>query len=134
MFCRHVFGNISGGFRAISRLFGNFAGFRGNTWISRVRDHAKYQKPWLEKSKKAVSLLRVVSSPEQYVCFFNFNFELFSYLLSFSYRFYLPCFLDLANCVSDQAEFCSREGMRAIVKKYLYPVHKNKLDLRDLFS
>ena len=36
--------------------------------------------------------------------------------------------------VSDQAEFCSREGMRAIVKKYLYPVHKNKLDLRDLFS
>ena len=86
----------------------------------------------LEKSKKAVSLLRVVSSPEQYVCFFNFG--LFSYLLSFSYRFYLPYFLDLANCVSDQAEFCSREGMRAIVKKYLYPVHKNKLDLRDLFS
>ena len=88
----------------------------------------------LEKSKKAVSLLRVVSSPEQYVCFFNFNFGLFSYLLSFSYRFYLPYFLDLANCVSDQAEFCSREGMRAIVKKYLYSVHKNKLDLRDLFS
>ena len=24
--------------------------------------------------------------------------------------------------------------MRAIVKKYLYHVHKNKLDLRDLFS
>ena len=88
----------------------------------------------LEKSKKAVSLLRVVSSPEQYVCFFNFNFGLFSYLLSFSYRFYLPYFLDLANCVSDQAEFCSREGMWAIVKKYLYPVHKNKLDLRDFFS
>ena len=80
----------------------------------------------LEKSKKAVSLLRVMSSPEQYVCFFNFNFGLFSYLLSFSYRFYLPYFLDLANC--------SREGTRAIVKKYLYPVHKNKLDLRDLFS
>ena len=88
----------------------------------------------LEKSKKAVRLLRVVSSPEQCVCFFNSNFGLFSYLLSFSYRFYLPYFLDLANCVSDQAEFCSLEGMRAIVKKYLYPVHKNKLDLRDLFS
>ena len=89
----------------------------------------------LEKSKKSrVSFLRVVSSPEQYVCFFNFNFGLFSYLLSFSYRFYLPYYLDLANCVSDQAEFCSREGMRAIVKKYLYPVDKNKLDLRDLFS
>ena len=87
----------------------------------------------LEKSKKAVSLLRVVSSPEQYVCFFNFNFGLFSYLLSFSYRFYLPYFLDLANCVSDQAEICSREGMWAIVKKYLYPVHKNKLDLRSFF-
>ena len=87
----------------------------------------------LEKSKKAVSSLRVVSSPEQYVCFFKFNCGLFSYLLSFSYRFCLPYFLDLANCVSDQAEFCSREGMRAIVKKYLYPVHKNKLELRDLF-
>ena len=73
-----------------------------------------------------------MSSPKQYVCFFNFG--LFSYLLSFSYRFYLPYFLDLANCVSDQAEFCSREGVRAIVKKSLYPVHKNKLDLRDLFS
>ena len=45
MFCRHVFGNISGGFRGISCFWGNFAGFRGNTWISRVRDHAKYQKP-----------------------------------------------------------------------------------------
>ena len=32
MFCRHVFGNISGGFRE-------------NTWILRVRDCAKYQKP-----------------------------------------------------------------------------------------
>ena len=30
MFCRHAFGNISGGFRGISRFFGNFAGFRGN--------------------------------------------------------------------------------------------------------
>ena len=45
MFCRHVFGNISCGFRGISRFLGNFAGFRGNTWISRVRDRAKYQKP-----------------------------------------------------------------------------------------
>ena len=30
MFCRHAFGNISGGFRGISCFFGNFAGFRGN--------------------------------------------------------------------------------------------------------
>ena len=51
MFCRHVFGNISGGFRGISRFLGNFAGFRGNTRISRVRDRAKYQKPCLEMSK-----------------------------------------------------------------------------------
>ena len=28
MFCRHVFGNISGRFRGISRFFGNFAGPR----------------------------------------------------------------------------------------------------------
>ena len=49
MFCRHIFGNISGGFRGISCFFGNFAGFRGNTWISRARDRAKYQKPWLRE-------------------------------------------------------------------------------------
>ena len=36
MFCRHVFGNISRGFRGISRFGGNFAGFRGYTWISHV--------------------------------------------------------------------------------------------------
>ena len=47
MFCRHVFGNISGRFCGISLFWGNFAGFRGNTWISRVRDRAKYQKPWV---------------------------------------------------------------------------------------
>ena len=32
----------------VFRVFGgNFAGFRGNTWISRVRDRVKYQKPCL---------------------------------------------------------------------------------------
>ena len=36
---------ISGGFRRISRFFGNFAVFRGNTWIPRVHNRAKYQKP-----------------------------------------------------------------------------------------
>ena len=30
-------------------FLGDFGGFRGNTWISRVRDRAKYQKPWLCK-------------------------------------------------------------------------------------
>ena len=78
----------------------------------------------LEKSKKAVSLLRVMSSPEQYVCFFNFNFVLFSYLLSFSYRFCLPYFLDLANCVrwSGRVLYSGRN------------VGNCKLDLRDFFS
>ena len=52
MFCWHVFGNISGGFRGISRFFGNFAGFRGNTWISRVHDRAKYQKPCIQDKLK----------------------------------------------------------------------------------
>ena len=28
------------------RFLPNFAGFRGFTWISRLRDRAKYQKPW----------------------------------------------------------------------------------------
>ena len=88
----------------------------------------------LEKSKEAVNLLTVVSSPQQYDFFFNFNFGLFSNLLSFSGRFYPPYFFDHTNCVSDHAKFCSREGMWAIVNKYLYPVHKNNLDLRYLFS
>ena len=88
----------------------------------------------LEKSKEAVNLLTVVSSPQQYVFFFNFNFGIFSNLLSFSGRFYPPYFFDHTNYVSDHAKFCTREGMRAILNKYLYRVrHKNKLDLRYLF-
>ena len=49
MFCWHVFGNISGRFRGILRFFGNFAGFRRNTWISWVCDRTKYQKPCISK-------------------------------------------------------------------------------------
>ena len=45
MFCRHVFGNISGGFRGISPEIWNFR-LKFFTWILRVRDRAKYQKPW----------------------------------------------------------------------------------------
>ena len=52
MFCGHVFGTISGGFRSISRFSGNFAGFRGNIWISWVRDRAKYQKPCIQDKLK----------------------------------------------------------------------------------
>ena len=46
MLYRHVFDKISTEFRGIFRVFVNFAGFRGFTWISRLRDRAKYQKPW----------------------------------------------------------------------------------------
>ena len=59
MFCRYVVGNISGGFRGISRFFGNFAGFRGNTWISRVRDRAKYQKP-CKKNQAVFKLFNII--------------------------------------------------------------------------
>ena len=47
MLYRHVFGRISSEFRGITRVFVNYAGFRGYTWISRLRDRAKYQKPWI---------------------------------------------------------------------------------------
>ena len=47
--CRHVFGKISSEFRGISRVFVNFAGFRRFTWNLRLRDRAKYQKPWIKK-------------------------------------------------------------------------------------
>ena len=41
--CRHVFGEISHEFRGISRVLVNFAGFRGFSWNSRLRDRTKYQ-------------------------------------------------------------------------------------------
>ena len=41
----HVFDKISREFRGILHVFVNFVGFRGFTRISRLRDHAKYQKP-----------------------------------------------------------------------------------------
>ena len=40
MFCRQVFGNISGGFRGISRFWGNFAEipeFRGSATARNIR-------------------------------------------------------------------------------------------------
>ena len=37
MFCRHVFGNISGGFRGISRFLGNFAGFCRSVTARNIR-------------------------------------------------------------------------------------------------
>jgi len=46
-----VFGRISSEFRGISRVFVNFAGFRGYTWISRLRDSVKFQKPWIIQSR-----------------------------------------------------------------------------------
>ena len=56
MLCRHVFGKIFSEFRGISRVFVNFAGFRGFTWNSRLRDRAKYQKPWTNWSYRFLSM------------------------------------------------------------------------------
>ena len=52
MLYRHVFDKISTEFRGIFRVFVNFAGFCGFTWISRLPDHAKYQKPCFINNKK----------------------------------------------------------------------------------
>ena len=41
--------------------FGNFAGFRGNTWILRVRDRAKYHKPCLVDKIALLKLLNALS-------------------------------------------------------------------------
>ena len=71
---------------------------------------------------------------------------LFSNLLSFSYRFYLPYVLDLSKCVK-VTEFCSQKGMRAIAvlrnsntkyvnlicHKLVCTFHKSKLASRKLF-
>ena len=46
MLYRHVFDKISTECRGIFRVFVYFAEFRRFTWISRLRDRAKYQKPW----------------------------------------------------------------------------------------
>ena len=43
MLYRDVVDKISTEFRGILRVFVNFAGFRGFTWISRLRDRAKSQ-------------------------------------------------------------------------------------------
>ena len=45
MLYKHVFDKISTKFCGIFCVFVNFAVFRGFTWISRLRDRAKYQKP-----------------------------------------------------------------------------------------
>ena len=44
MLYRHVLDKISTKFRNIFRVFVNFEGFRGFTWISRLHDRVKYQK------------------------------------------------------------------------------------------
>ena len=54
MFYRHVFDKISTEFRRIFRVFVNFAVFQGFTWISQLRDCAKYQKPCYEQVLQGV--------------------------------------------------------------------------------
>ena len=47
MLYRHLFDKILTKFRGMLHVFVNFAGFSGLTCISQLRDHVKYQKPWL---------------------------------------------------------------------------------------
>ena len=62
MLYRHVFDKISTEFRSIFRVFVNFVGFREFTWISRLRDRVKYQKPCISKHANVINgLLGVVS-------------------------------------------------------------------------
>ena len=62
-------------FWGISWYFAFLGGFRGNTWILRVCDHAKYQKPWL-----------AISNSASFCVFASLNslFLLWSFQLSFS--------------------------------------------------
>ena len=60
MFCRHVFGNISGGFRGISRFLGEFRG------ISLVRYRAR-----ILETSNVVSGVRASCNIKQ-VSFFSF--------------------------------------------------------------
>ena len=62
MLYRHVLDKISTEFRGIFRVFVNFVGFCEFTWISRLRDCAKYQKPCISKHANVINgLLGVVS-------------------------------------------------------------------------
>ena len=58
MLYRQVFGRIFNEFRGITRFFVNFAGFRGYTRISRLRDRAKYQKPWYIDASRVKEVLK----------------------------------------------------------------------------
>ena len=55
MWYRYVFDKICTEFCSIFRVFVNFAGFRGFTLISHLRDRAKYQKPCLKEPTKCAS-------------------------------------------------------------------------------
>ena len=57
MFCRHVFGNISGGFRGISRFWGDLAEipeFRGSATARNIRSPAKSINVWKDLFAPAV--------------------------------------------------------------------------------
>ena len=63
MLYRHVFGRIFNEFCSITRFFVNFAGFRGYTRISRLRDRAKYQKPCLSEIHRIKDAGAAIFSP-----------------------------------------------------------------------
>ena len=112
MFCRHVFGFISGGFHGISHFWGNFAGFCGNIWISRVRDRAKYQKPWLlSASGKGVMIISAPFSRKSHINFFHHflksrfffcNGSKTDTLKRLMYRFIIGLFLKLRKSTFQQ--------------------------------
>ena len=87
MLYRHVFDKISTEFRGILGVFVNFAGLRGFTWISRLCDRAKHQKPWIEISPhrqfKSWSLVCIISrrhfSVALFVTFWNEKWTCLNY-------------------------------------------------------
>ena len=109
MSCQHVFGNISGGFRGISCFLGNFAGFHGNTWISRVRDRAKYQKPCLNEQscdtlgclfKTGVTVVVNGLGPKAKFQGKNFKSKVVDFYLFLSFipiHFFSPCYISITS-------------------------------------
>ena len=74
-------------------ILADFAVFRGNTWISRVRDRAKYQKPWLVK-EGMVQPCKLK---------FLLSFHLATYSVGLGRLFYKPsCQLQNLRCHGDQ--------------------------------
>ena len=97
MLYRHVFDKISTEFCGIFRVFVNFWGFRGFTWISQLHDRAKYQKPcklWARNEPRNLESKRCwcfyAMSAERYktMYFKTLNPRLFNLRQWFEVRFF----------------------------------------------